>query len=75
MPLTASEVQAIIPDEDDFGHEVRVGAVIRSFRGFEVQHGGTYTDPVLGKARQFDYRCKLAIGQKSLALAGRVQES
>jgi len=38
---------------------MRVGAAIRQIRNIDVQHGGTYTDPVTGKPRQFDYRCSL----------------
>jgi len=69
MPITASEIQAIVANEDDFGHELRVGAAIRSFGGFRVGHGSTYKDPNLGKPRQYDYRCELDIGDRRLALA------
>jgi hypothetical protein len=60
MPISASDIQVIAAKEDDFGHELRVGAAVRSILGFEVQHSGTYTDDVTGKPRQFDYRCWLS---------------
>jgi hypothetical protein len=59
MAISASDILSIVKKEDDFGHEVRVGAAIRAIAGFAVQHSGTYTDPVTGKPRQFDYRCWL----------------
>ena len=59
MAISASEILSLMQREDDFGHEVRVGAAIRAVPGFAVQHSGTYMDPVTGKPRQFDYRCWL----------------
>lgn len=38
---------------------MRVGAALRALPGFDVQHGGTYTDGVTGKPRQFDFRCSV----------------
>jgi hypothetical protein len=69
MSISASDIQKIVAAEDDFGHEMRVGAAIQAVPGFEVQHGGTYTDPVTGKPRQFDYRCSLKKGTTTLVLA------
>jgi len=58
--------------EDDFGHEMRVGSILinvirpsvhyASARFLPPQHGGTYTDRVSGKTRQFDYRCHISKG-------------
>jgi hypothetical protein len=59
MAIAASDVQQIVATEDDFGHEMRVGATIKAIQSFSVEHGGTYTDRVTSKARQFDYRCSL----------------
>ena len=39
----------------DFGFEVSVCKNLHSL-GFHVEHGGTYTDPVTNKLRQFDIR-------------------
>ena len=68
MPISASDIQKILATEDDFGHEMRVGAAIRAIPSFNVQHGGTYTDSVSGKPRQFDYRCSLTKETKTLLL-------
>ncbi len=69
MEISDSDILKIAATEDDFGHEMRVGAAIRAIPGFVVQHGGTYTDPVTGKPRQFDYRCWLTKGATILGLA------
>ena len=34
-----------------------------------LEHGGTYTDPITGKPRQFDYRCSLTTNAARLSLA------
>lgn len=67
--ISASDIRSVVTKEDDFGHEMRVGHVIRSCSAADVQHGGTYTDAVTQKPRQFDYRCWLRKGQTMLSLA------
>src|SRR5713101_7395856 len=69
MQLSPSDIRNVVAKEDDFGHEMRVGHVVRSVPAIAVQHGGTYTDPVSGKPRQFDYRCTLRKGAARLSLA------
>ncbi len=69
MPIQPSDIRNVIAKEDDFGHELRVGAAIRTCPAIHVEHGGTYTDKVTKKPRQFDYRCWLRKGQARLALA------
>src|ERR1035441_4483137 len=59
MAISASDIQKIVDTEDDFGHEMLVGAAIRAIASCDTQHSGTYTDRVTGKPRQFDYRCSL----------------
>ena len=59
----------MVTREDDFGHEMRVGRAIRSVPAMELKHGGTYTDPVTQKPRQFDYRCWLRKESACLSLA------
>lgn len=71
MSVQPVDVRRVILDEDDFGHEMRVGHILSelanqrakdSFNGTDVEppdHGGTYTDSVTGKPRQFDYRCRI----------------
>ena len=64
-------IRAVVEKEDDFGFELRVGNVIESIRAFQMEHGGTYTDSVTDKPRQFDYRCVLEKeeGRQRLCLA------
>jgi hypothetical protein len=68
-PPSANDILNAVTNEDDFAHEVRVGAAIRSVPAFRVKHGGTYTDTVTGKPRQYDYRCWLNKESEELALA------
>jgi hypothetical protein len=77
MSITGSAIDELIAAEDDFGHELRVGAAIRAMHGVDVQHRGTYTDAATGKPRQFDYRCSLTkqdtVSRHTIALqAGRI---
>lgn len=69
MPITPSDIQSLVLKEDDFGHEMRVGKVIRDIPNIRVEHGGTYTDSISGKPRQFDFRCSLKKGDAELCLA------
>jgi hypothetical protein len=69
MQTSPSDIRNVITREDDFGHEMRVGHVIRSYPNIVVQHGGTYTDSVTQKPRQFDYRCWLKKAEAQLSLA------
>jgi hypothetical protein len=69
MPVSPSDIRNVVTKEDDFGHELRVGRVIRGSAAIQVEHGGTYTDPVTQKPRQFDYRCCLRKGSEILFLA------
>jgi hypothetical protein len=69
MPITPVEVAKVIEDEDDFGFEMRVGAVLnlrtitapRHGTNVELpaEHGGTYVDLITQKPRQYDYRCRI----------------
>jgi hypothetical protein len=67
--ISASDLRDIITREDDFGHEMRVGSVLRSCSAAVIQHGGTYTDSISDKPRQFDYRCWVSARSSRLALA------
>lgn len=69
MPISPSEILNVVTSEDDFGHEMRVGHAIQGCPAIQVQHGGTYTDPITQKPRQFDYRCWLRKEGASLSLA------
>ena len=67
--LSPSELRQVIEREDDFRHELHVGRVLRSYLSAAVQHGGTYTDPVTAKPRQFDYRFLFSKKNERLSLA------
>lgn len=67
-PVTADAIAQAIAHSDDFGHEMRVRAVLR-LRGAHVQHGWAYLDPVEGKPRQFDFRATLSRETRTMKLA------
>ena len=69
MSISPTDIQALILKEDDFGHEMRVGKIIRGIPNIRAEHGGTYTDSVSGKPRQFDFRCALLRESAELHLA------
>lgn len=54
-PVQAKDVEEYLDEVSDFAFEMSVLSVLENLR-FPCQHGGTYTDPVTGKARQFDIR-------------------
>jgi hypothetical protein len=56
MKITVEMLKKAVEAEDDFGHEMRVRRVLLSVPGAKVEHGGSYTDPVEAKPRQFDLR-------------------
>lgn len=67
MNLKPDDIKKVVLEEDDFGHEMRVGSILRSIKYPRIQydqiyamppeHGGTYSDPETSKPRQYDYRC------------------
>jgi hypothetical protein len=65
---SASDIRDVVAKEDDFGHEMRVGHVIRSIGSIQMQHGGTYIDSITSKPRQFDYRCSFQKDAQVLSL-------
>jgi hypothetical protein len=69
MAIAPADIKAVVIKEDDFGHEMRVGQVLRSIPNMEVKHGGTYTDSVTGKPRQYDYRVWFRKDRAALSLA------
>ena len=69
MATTPDDIKRVIATEDDFGHEMRVGRVLRGYFGSQTLQGGTYADPVSGKARQFDFRWRYQSGEFGLSLA------
>ena len=69
VAITPSDIRSVVTKEDDFGHEMRVGQLLRRVPGMRIEHGGTYTDPVTQKPRQFDYRCSLTNKTTCLTMA------
>lgn len=54
-PLTASDLESFAATQDDFGLELYVYSQART-HNYEATHGGSYTDRVTGKTRQYDIR-------------------
>lgn len=69
MPISPSDIKNVVLKDDDFGHEMRVGKLIRSIANINAEHSGTYIDSVTGKPRQFDFRCLLKKDYAELNLA------
>jgi hypothetical protein len=69
MAITHDQISKVIATEDDFGHEMRVGRFLRGYLESQTLQGGTYVDPVLGKARQFDFRWHYILNDFALHLA------
>ena len=69
MTITSKDIEEVIATEDDFGHEMRVGRLLRGYFGSQTLQGGTYIDPVSGKARQFDFRWRHQLAEHGLNLA------
>jgi len=69
MAITPKDITEVIGTEDDFGHEMRVGRVMRGQLGSQTSQGGTYVDSVSGKTRQFDFRWSYRSGHLGLKIA------
>ena len=69
MPITALDIRAIVEKEDDFGHELRVGRILRGYGDGKLLHGGTYTDPITKKPRQYDFRLYYSANERAISLA------
>lgn len=66
---TAVEARRFVDENDDFGFEMRVAAVVRDVLGIPVAHGETYRDSITGKPRQFDFRFRLEENRAALYFA------
>jgi len=69
VPITALDIRAIVEKEDDFGHELRVGRILRGYGDGKLLHGGTYTDPITKKPRQYDFRLYYSANERAISLA------
>lgn len=54
-PIAAADVREFVEDHSDFAFELSVYNQLTKL-GFTCDHGGTYTDPLTEKIRQFDIR-------------------
>jgi hypothetical protein len=66
--ITAKDIRSVIESSDDFGYELRVRRVLRGHREGQLQHGGTYVDPVTGRPRQFDLRWHVFFQELGVAI-------
>jgi hypothetical protein len=69
MKITPDDVRKVVTEEDDFAHEMRVAATLREFPAYHVSHGGTYTDSITEKPRQYDFRVSLSKDDTQLFLS------
>ena len=67
--FTVDDARKFVAENDDFGFEMKVAAEIRNTLRVDVFHGGTYSDPVAGKPRQFDIRFRVRDERKILYFA------
>jgi hypothetical protein len=58
--ITPEDVRKVVSEENDFAFEMQVAATLREFPAYRVSHGGTYSDSITGKPRQYDFRASLA---------------
>lgn len=66
--LIKEDIESFICEQSNFAFELEVLHEL-VMEGFKCQHGGTYTDPVTGKNRQFDIRASKQIDDTILNLA------
>ena len=57
--IEAKDISEYLATQDDFALELR-SLKRASSLGFRVSHGGTYTDPLINKSRQYDLRVSLS---------------
>ena len=58
--VTAPTIEQYLAENDDFAFEIRCLQQLRKSPALNVAHGGTYSDPVTGKSRQFDFRIQFS---------------
>jgi hypothetical protein len=68
QPITGKDISQYLVDQDDFNLELRCLHACRQ-NNLSTTHGGTYTDPVTGKPRQFDLRASRSMEHYKIQLA------
>lgn len=66
--ITQKDLEAYIESQDDFRFELSVYQKCKSI-GHKCSHGGTYTDPITNKTRQYDIRMEINLGPYYIYLA------
>lgn len=66
--VTQQDLAEYLATQDDFALELYIYRLAREL-GLQASHGGTYTDPLTGKPRQYDVRASANIGNHLIALA------
>jgi len=67
-PITKDDLDAYLASVSDFQFEMVVHGELARL-GFDCRHGGTYSDPITSKHREFDIRAIGRIGAHRLYLA------
>jgi hypothetical protein len=67
-PMTAADIKKYLETRDDFALELRTFHACKK-RGFSASHGGTYSDPITQKSRQYDVRASIQRDNRRVQLA------
>ncbi len=65
--ISENEIKQFLDSQSDFSLEMKVFSYLTEI-GFQAEHGGTYTDPVTEKPRQFDIRSTRRVWNKVIKL-------
>ena len=69
QPITAADLEKYLSTADDFAFELKCLHSLSERKSVRLEHGGTYSDPVSGKHRQFDIRANIEIKPLRVGLA------
>lgn len=69
MLMTPIELRDFVAANDSFGFEMKVCALLNQSVARDLQHGATYSDPVTGINRQFDFRFTIRAERRCLLFA------
>lgn len=67
--MTTEELRNFVATNDSFGFEMRVCAALNRPGVLDMQHGATYSDPVTGIPRQFDFRFRRQDDRRCIHIA------
>lgn len=69
VPFTPKTIKDAVIKEDDFAFEMKVAALFARYPAYTTLHGGTYTDSVTNKPRQYDFRATITKDAAKVFLA------